>query len=104
MSPDTTEKHRIKPKILGDEDKPFSESDARTIELESLRHKHQSEDFKNKTGRMLMLACLLIIVLFSIADAIFQISAPLFSGTFELLKVVAMTVLGFLFGSRERGA
>lgn len=106
-SPDLKEK----PEILSEIDKPFPvecTSSGRTEDIPSLiklkdqEHSHHVEDLKNAIGKKLLYGCLIAIVGFAVVDAIWHVDSPMFTSAFEVAKIVATTVLGYLFGSKVK--
>ncbi len=106
-SPPDTEP-REKPTIQSEIDAPFPDDAIapidnfeNLIQLRAQQHNHNVEDLKNAIGKKLLYGCLIAIVVFAVADAIYKIDSPTFTSAFEVAKVVATTVLGYLFGSRN---
>jgi len=104
-SPDTQKK----PEIVSEIDAPFPpvaqssqmpEDVPNQIKLNDQKHKQAVEDLKNALGKTLLYGCLLVIVGFALLDAYYHIDAPMFTSAFEVVKIVATTVLGYLFGSK----
>lgn len=107
-SPPTAEL-RQKPAIQIEEDAPFPGDEASSnddfgnlIQLRAQKHNHDVEDFKNAVGKTLLYGCLIAIALFAIADACHPIDSAMFTSAFEVAKIVATTVLGYLFGSKVK--
>lgn len=109
----TSPSNQEKPEIINEIDAPFPtvgslpdhkpQTDLdKTIKLTSLQHTHAVEDLKNAIGKKLLYSCLIVIVLFAGVDALFEIDSSMFTSAFEVAKIVATTVLGYLFGSREK--
>ena len=100
-----TSSHDIieKPVISSGIDLPFppnsaspeqpSEDIPTQIRLNDQKHTHAVEDFKNAIGKQL---------LFALLDACCNIESPMFTSAFEVAKIVATTVLGYLFGSKSK--
>lgn len=106
-SPDTQKK----PEIVSEIDAPFppaNQSPQKTedlptlIQLNDQQHNHAVEDLKNAVGKKLLYGCLIAIVIFALLDARFHIDSPMFTSAFEVAKIVATTVLGYLFGSKSK--
>lgn len=107
-SPDIVEK----PVINSGVDLPFppnssslehpSEDIPSQIRLNDQKHTHAVEDFKNAIGKQLLYGCLISIAVFALLDAYFKIESTLFTSAFEVAKIVATTVLGYLFGSKTK--
>ncbi len=100
-----------KPEITSEIDAPFppnsyqpqSAEDAPSLmELRDQKHNHEVEDLKNAVGKKLLYGCLIAIAIFAIIDARFHIESPMFTSAFEVAKIVATTVLGYLFGSKTK--
>lgn len=98
---------RERPSIDEGEDRPLEESvskeqkedspSVKTIEEKEQEHKHKVEDYKNIIGGILLIACFLIIIIFSACDAALEIDSTLFSSAFEFAKTIATAVIGYLF-------
>lgn len=61
--------------------------------------------FKYMTGRRVLfvsMGAMGIAVLASIILSIFEIDNPLLENAFEVFKLIAMTVLGYIFGSKTK--
>ena len=106
-TPDTNKK----PEIVLEIDEPFppealpsqaGEDVPTLIKLKDQEHNHAVEDLKNAVGKKLLYGCLIAIAGFAIIDAIFHVDSPLFTSAFEVAKLVATTVLGYLFGSNNK--
>lgn len=105
---------RRRPPITEAEDQPFEDSAAsaapskgdsprlKTISEKEQEHKHRVEDYKNRVGGLLLIACFVMIVGFAIGDALFQIDSALFSGAFEFAKTIATAVIGYLFAANTK--
>ncbi len=110
MAPTSINTSKTKPEITSssDIDLPFSDSPSsgrdvyREIELRNMEHSHNVEDLKNAIGKKLLYGCLIAIAVFAVSDAVWHIDSPIFTSAFEVAKVVATTVLGYLFGSRNK--
>lgn len=116
MKPTCTPKLIKKPEITSEIDAPFppnaypskAEKDAPAedtpflMELRDQKHNHEVEDLKNAVGKKLLYGCLIAIVIFAIIDAYCHIESPMFTSAFEVAKIVATTVLGYLFGSKTK--
>lgn len=107
-SPDTQQK----PEITSEIDAPFPPTTQRSqkiaedvptlIKLKDQQHSHAVEDLKNAVGKKLLYGCLIAIAVFACIDAHFHIDSPMFTSAFEVAKIVATTVLGYLFGSKTK--
>lgn len=109
-----TSSHDIieKPVISSGIDLPFppnsaspeqpSEDIPTQIRLNDQKHTHAVEDFKNAIGKQLLYGCLIAIAMFALLDAHYNIESPMFTSAFEVAKIVATTVLGYLFGSKSK--
>lgn len=106
-TPDTQKK----PEIVSEIDAPFpskniystvTEDVPTLIKLKDQLHNHAVEDLKNAVGKKLLYGCLIAIVVFAFIDAFFQVDSPMFTSAFEVAKIVATTVLGYLFGSKSK--
>lgn len=108
MLPTCTDTERKKPEIHSEVDLPFADSSHPSgdfyneIELQRLKHNQNTENLKNNVGKHLLYGCLIAIAVFAAADAYWDIDSPIFTSAFEIAKVVATTVLGYLFGTREK--
>ena len=104
-----------KPQITEEEDRPFpataefiAEGTAKIrdvptlLQLNDQKHSHDVDNFKNTTGKHILYACLGTMALAATADAIFHIESSLLTSAFEVSKVVATTILGYLFGSKSK--
>lgn len=104
-----------KPPITEEEDRPFppnmeanteSSNKAQDVptlmQLNDQKHSHEVDNFKNKTGKHILYACLSAMALAATADAIFHIESELVTSAFEVAKIVATTILGYFFGSRSK--
>lgn len=104
-----------KPAITEEEDRPFPsnmESDTECsngaqdvptlMQLNDQKHSHEVDNFKNKTRKHILYACLSVMALAATADAIFHIESDLVTNAFEVAKIVATTILGYFFGSRSK--
>lgn len=98
-----------KPEITAEVDIPFPESTPtiakdipNLIKLKNQEHIHGVENLKNIIGKKLLYGCLIAIAAFAVADAIWHIDSPMFTSAFEVAKIVATTVLGYLFGSKSK--
>lgn len=98
-----------KPEIVLEIDEPFppetlasqaSEDVPSLIRLKDQEHNHAVEDLKNAVGKKLLYGCLIAIVVFALIDAHYHVDSPMFTSAFEVAKIVATTVLGYLFGSK----
>ena len=105
----------MKPIITEEEDRPFpinmeSTNDSSNkvqdvpslMQLNDQKHSHEVDNFKNKTGKHILYACLSAMALAATADAIFHIESSLVTSAFEVAKIVATTILGYFFGSRSK--
>ena len=106
-TPDTNKK----PEIVFEVDEPFpldgshaqSGKDVPSlIKLKDQEHSHAVEDLKNSVGKKLLYGCLIAIVIFALIDARYHVDSPMFTSAFEVAKIVATTVLGYLFGSKAK--
>ena len=101
-----TSSHDIieKPVISSGIDLPFPPNSAspEQIRLNDQKHTHAVEDFKNAIGKQLLYGCLIAIAVFALLDACCNIESPMFTSAFEVAKIVATTVLGYLFGSKSK--
>lgn len=101
-----------KPIITGEIDLPFpdlsvsaqDEDLANEVELKAReqKHKHKVEDYKNVVGGILLAVCFLVIITFSLMDALIHIESTLFTGAFEFAKTIATAVIGYLFASNAK--
>ncbi len=104
-----------KPQIVEEEDRPFPVKKEETvvtypsaqdvpdlIKLNDQKHSHEVDNFKNTTGKHILYSCLVAMALAAIADAVFEIDSTIFDSAFEVAKVVATTILGYLFGSKSK--
>lgn len=106
------ESEREKPLIESEEDLPFNISaqpgtavpqDIPTlIKLKDQEHSHDVEDFKNVTGKHILYGCLFAMAVAALADSVWHIESAIFTSAFEVAKVVATTILGYLFGSKAK--
>lgn len=105
-----------KPEVTEEEDRPFPQDEPAIssngasitqdvpalMKLSEQKHSHQVDNFKNIVGGILLGVCTLIIVGFSIADAVFKIDSALFAGAFEFAKTIATAVIGYLFAANAK--
>lgn len=101
----------IPPQIEGEVDIPFDNTSAPYAETRqnSLSRTDSLDDeitkFKYLTGRKVLfisMGAMGIAVLASIVLSILNIQSSLVENAFEVFKLIAMTVLGYIFGSKTK--
>lgn len=97
------------PKIRSEEDIPFDNSGYRNTSKDELSKTDSLDEeitkFKYLTGRQVLfisMAAMGIAVLISIILSVFDIENALVENAFEVFKLIAMTVLGYIFGSKNK--
>lgn len=110
--PMETPSKRDRPIITEGEDRPFDEQEEengdsyqiKTIEEKEQEHKHKVEDYKNTMGGIILVACFLLILVFSLLDAFCEqkLDSTLFSSAFEFAKTIATAVIGYLFATNVK--
>lgn len=98
------------PKIKKEEDIPFRPASGYQNSSQDKLAKTDSLDdqitrFRYLTGRKVLyisMGAMLAAVLMNTALAYYEIENPLVENAFEVFKLIAMTVLGYLFGSKEK--
>jgi len=94
------------PPIAGEVDEPLKPIEikkaSQDLQMREQAYKHQSETFKTKTGTFLLFGCIGVMILFSIVQLVMGGYTDMFSMTFDLLKMIVMALLGFLFGRSNK--
>jgi hypothetical protein len=102
-----------KPAIVGEEEKRFKTHQAnlnqdernlgmKSLELQKQKHDHDMDSLKNKSGIKLIYSCILIVIVFAIADVAFKIDSDIFNAAFEVIKLMLASVLGYVFASKGK--
>ena len=105
-----TQGHRPVPNITEEVDRPFSydrcssntdENLSKRLEVNRELHSMSIDNFKHILSQNLLKWCIIGTVVFAIGDAVFSIESQLYKSAYEMLKLVCMTALGYLFGSKK---
>lgn len=103
----------VLPDITKEEDIPFpttySNQPNTEVEKDNLAISDSLEDeitkFKYLTGRKVLFCSILAMigmVLLSVGLSVFQVENTLTENAFEVFKLIAMTVLGYIFGTKAK--
>lgn len=101
-----------RPPIIEEEDQVFEQDPSISGNPDNMKvskiaeseqkHKYDMENFRNRVSVALLIACFFMIFVFAMWDSCKKVDSTLFTGAFEFAKIVATTVLGYLFASNTK--